>query len=33
MIGNIATIEDVIKALKNKGLKLKIMKGLQDYLS
>ena len=33
MIGNMATIDNDIEALKNKGLMLKIMKGLQDYLS
>ena len=33
MIGNSATIDDAILALKNKGLVWKIMKGLQDYLS
>ena len=33
MIGNSATIDDAILALKNKGLVLKIMEGLQDYLS
>ena len=33
MIGNIATIDDAIPALKNKGLVLKIVEGLQDYLS
>ena len=32
MIGNIATIDDAIRALKNKGLVLKIVEGLQDYL-
>ena len=33
MIGNNAMIDDAISALKNKGLVLKIMEGLQDYLS
>ena len=33
MIGNIAAIDDAIKVFKNKGLVLKIMEGLQDYLS
>ena len=33
MVGNIATINDAIEALKSKGLLLKIMEGLQDYLS
>ena len=33
MIGNIATIDDAIEALKNNGLVLKIVEGLQDYLS
>ena len=33
MVGNIAMIDDTIKALKNKGLVLKIVEGLQDYLS
>ena len=33
MIGNSATIDEAILALKNKGLVLKIMEGLQDYLS
>ena len=33
MVGNIATIDDAIKALKSKGLVLKIIEGLQDYLS
>ena len=33
MIGNIATINDAITVLKNKGLVLKIMEELQDYLS
>ena len=33
MVGNIATIDDAIEALRNKGLILKIMEGLQDYLS
>ena len=32
-IGDIATIDDAIEALKNKGLILKIMEGLQDYPS
>ena len=33
MIGNSTAIDDAILALKNKGLVLKIMEGLQDYLS
>ena len=33
MIGNSATMDDAILALKNKGLVLKIVEGLQDYLS
>ena len=33
MNGNMATIDDAIKALKNKGLVLKVVEGLQDYLS
>ena len=33
MIGDIAAINDAIEVLKNKGLVLKIMEGLQDYLS
>ena len=33
MIGDITTIDDAIKALKCKGLVLKIVEGLQDYLS
>ena len=33
MIGNNATIDGTISALKNKGLVLKIMEGLQDYQS
>ena len=33
MIGDIAAIDGAIEALKNKGLVLKIMEGLQDYLS
>ena len=33
MIGDIATINDAIEALKSKGLVLKIMEGMQDYLS
>ena len=33
MIGDVATIDDTIEALKNKGLVLKIMEGLQNYLS
>ena len=33
MIGNISAINDAIEALKNKELPLKIVKGLQDYLS
>ena len=33
MVGNIATIDDTIEALKSKGLVLKIVEGLQDYLS
>ena len=33
MIGDIATINNTIEALKNKWLVLKIVEGLQDYLS
>ena len=33
MIGNSAAIDDAILMLKNKGLVLKIVQGLQDYLS
>ena len=33
MLGDIATIYDAIEAWKNKGLILKIVDGLQDYLS
>ena len=33
MIGKSATINDAILALKNKGLVLKIVEGLQDYVS
>ena len=33
MVGNIAAINNAIGALKSKGLILKIMEGLQDYLS
>ena len=33
MIGDVATFNDTIEALKNKGLVLKIMEGLQNYLS
>ena len=33
MIGDIAAIDDTIEALKNKGLVLNIVEGLQDYLS
>ena len=33
MIQDIAIIDGAIKALKSKGLVLKIMEGLQDYLS
>ena len=33
MIGNMATLDNAIDALKNKGLILKIVEGLQDYLS
>ena len=33
MKGDIAAIDDAIEASKNKGLGLKIMEGLQDYLS
>ena len=32
-VGNIAAIDDNIEALKNKGIVLKIVEGLQDYLS
>ena len=33
IVGDIAAIDDTIEALKKKGLVLKIMEGLQDYLS
>ena len=33
MTGDMAAIDNVIEALKNKGLVLKIVEGLQDYLS
>ena len=33
MIGDVATIHDTIEVLKNKGLVLKILEGLQGYLS
>ena len=33
MVGDIATNDDAIEAIKNKGLVLKIVEGLQDYLS
>ena len=33
MIGDSAMIDDAILALKNKGLVLKTVEGLQDYLS
>ena len=33
MVGNIATINNAIEVLKSKGLILKILEGLQDYLS
>ena len=33
MVGDIVAIDNAIEALKNKGLVLKIMDGLQDYLS
>ena len=33
LIGDIATIDDAIEALKSKGLVLKIVEGLQGYLS
>ena len=33
MIGDNDKIDDTIEALKNKGLVLKIVEGLQDYLS
>ena len=33
MRGNMATMDNAIEALKNKGLLLKIVKGRQDYLS
>ena len=33
MVGDIAAIDDAIEALKSKGLVLKIMDGLQNYLS
>ena len=33
MVGDIAAIDDAIKAWKSKVLVLKIVEGLQDYLS
>ena len=33
MIGDKAVIDDAILLLKNKGLVLKVMEGLKDYLS
>ena len=33
MVGDIATINNAIDALKNKGLVLEIVEGLKDYLS
>ena len=33
MVRYIATIDDAIEALENKGLVLKVMEGLQDYVS
>ena len=33
MIGNKAAIDDAILALKSEGLVLKVVEGLQDYLS
>ena len=33
MIGDKTAIDDAILALKNKGLVLKVVEGLQDYLS
>ena len=33
MVGDFAAIDDAIELLKNKGLVLKIMEGLQNYLS
>ena len=33
MIGDIAAIDYAIEALKNMGLALKIVEGLQDYVS
>ena len=33
MMGNMVARDDTIEAFKNKGLVLKIVKGLQDYLS
>ena len=33
MIGNNTPIDDITESLKNKGLVLKIVEGLQDYLS
>ena len=33
MVGDIAAIDNAIEVLKSKGLVLKIMDGLQDYLS
>ena len=33
MVGDIAMIDDAVEALKSKGLVLKILEGLQNYLS
>ena len=33
MVGDVKAIDDAISALKNNGLVLKVMEGLQDYLS
>ena len=33
IIRNVATIDNMIETLKNKGLVLKIVEGLQDYFS
>ena len=33
MVGNMATIDGAITALKSNGLVLKVMEGLHDYLS
>ena len=33
MVGNMKAIDETIAALKNNGLVLKVVQGLQDYLS